>query len=858
MRLRDSFLVMLAAAAVSAAVIVVGALLASNDDWAILVPLAVFSIAGSVGTIIAVAAAVLTEPPHAHGDPVPQTSSGKDAAGRGATPDHKAATAATSASVVDATPQQAGIAGSADALRSPEAPSAAMQVDEAAPEAPTEPKASEVAGTDTDGDESTQPAPIPAPDGTATPPAADASMQSAASETHGHAETSPSVAGAAGGSGTPPPHVPDVTNVTPPLPPPSSPPGGGGLPAWPFLLVLLIITIGVALIARTLVTDQNFRPAANMELIFVVAWGVLGLALVATYLATPPIQRATIAKRLRALAEIGIALSIAGAAMVAYLAVRDRIGTTTLPDFGTLIVGAVVAVGTLIVLRATRSPTQDSRGPSEPGSGVGGAPSQSWPLEHPGNYTSQLLGRTNMTMRDGSASVWTRWLLARWVGGAIAIAGLIPGFLAVTTLSLLFVATALTAKDGLVNGLLETLSQVFGSTGSPDADLRVAVIIVGPVVGIAAWLVAGLGAARVARVDRANTEMYQHLRGRALGIANALDANPQSGNPSEKTKADAWNVARAEFVGIAHALGGDDTPEASALDWITGSGYVSMWRKVHRAEEAELVFGPLTDVLNAALADDARLDGSAVPNKKVLCDRLGKSTKVISDAINPNPIRPPPPTNPPTPGQTMPTSPPPSPEAQLLARLDLLDISQKINEFKDDRSAELVKVRRRLTQSTVWTGVVAYLLLLLTIVSGMPVNLIAAAAGLYLVAALAGLLQRINKEMDIKSGIEDYGVTTARLFLAPLVSGLAGVAGVAVIAILGTPNGLLPAGTATTASLQDAFNLTKYPVALVLAAAFGLAPGNLFARLQTVSDKLKTDISSTDPNSNTNTGGSSG
>jgi hypothetical protein len=122
------------------------------------------------------------------------------------------------------------------------------------------------------------------------------------------------------------------------------------------------------------------------------------------------------------------------------------------------------------------------------------------------------------------------------------------------------------------------------------------------------------------------------------------------------------------------------------------------------------------------------------------------------------------------------------------------------------------------------------------------------------VAALAGLLQRIYREIDKNSGVEDYGVTTARLFLAPLVSGLSGIAGVAVIAILGTPTTLLPTGSSATASLADAFNLTKYPVALVLAAAFGLAPGALFNRLQSVSNQLKGDISST--NTTTGTDGS--
>ena len=428
-----------------------------------------------------------------------------------------------------------------------------------------------------------------------------------------------------------------------------------------------------------------------------------------------------------------------------------------------------------------------------------------------------------------------------------------PGFLAIATLTLFFIVVELQARNGFVGALVDSVAGFLGSPQSrDDVVTRVAVVVLGPPLGLAAWLVAGLAASRAATIDRANIEAYQALRMRALSIGTALGIPPvppgtppgTGGAPGTPEAMAARAVARAQLAATVLSLNGGD-PVESNLNWVTGSGYVALWRKVHRAEEAEMLFAPLSDVLEGAKYDLARLDGSTMAQAKSLTERATAAKATIEAAMGLAPA--------PAAGQLAP--PPPSEAQQLGARLELQSVSEQIDDYKDDASEELVKVRRRITQSTVWTGVVAYLLLLLVIVVGMPANLIAAASGLFLIAALAGLLQRINKEIDINAGVEDYGVTTARLFLAPLVSGLAGVAGVALIAILGAPSGLLPQNAAGTASLGDAFNLTKYPFALVLAAAFGLAPAALFNRLQGISDQLKGAISSTDSGKGSASGG---
>ena len=55
-------------------------------------------------------------------------------------------------------------------------------------------------------------------------------------------------------------------------------------------------------------------------------------------------------------------------------------------------------------------------------------------------------------------------------------------------------------------------------------------------------------------------------------------------------------------------------------------------------------------------------------------------------------------------------------------------------------------------------------------------------AVLYLVGALAGLLNRLRIESSRSSAVEDFGLHLARLIATPLLSGLAGVAGVYLVA----------------------------------------------------------------------------
>ena len=165
-----------------------------------------------------------------------------------------------------------------------------------------------------------------------------------------------------------------------------------------------------------------------------------------------------------------------------------------------------------------------------------------------------------------------------------------------------------------------------------------------------------------------------------------------------------------------------------------------------------------------------------------------------------------------------------------------------------------------MTQSLVLTGTTSYLVLALAIILTWPAirdatsdedSAKAAAAilpivtgcGYFLIGAIVGLLQRAYGELGLKSEVEDFGLSTARLLHAPIVSGLAAVGGTLLTAIVAAPPvGLSLLDAAAGRSLLNAFSLTDYPMGVVVAAVFGLTPALLLERLVKIGEGLKTDI----------------
>ncbi len=279
------------------------------------------------------------------------------------------------------------------------------------------------------------------------------------------------------------------------------------------------------------------------------------------------------------------------------------------------------------------------------------------------------------------------------------------------------------------------------------------------------------------------------------------------------------------------------------LRWALATGYSSVQRTLHRIDEIVVLAQPRDSVIGDAVHDALSLSGSTIADHEVLAARLRTAVQTIS----PSAAR-----------YFLPrTSEPALPSAQVLddpptedeARSVLREVRFAINEFRDDRVDGLIRSRNRLLWVVLTVGITAYLALALALLNGIGEIQVGTIAVLYLVGALAGLLNRLRIESSRSSAIEDFGLHLARLIATPLLSGLAGVAGVYLVAK--TPEMLLVVNPASsgvaTPVLADLFNLTTNQSALLVAAIFGLVPSQLFSGLQRQADRFQADLEKSAP-----------
>src|SRR5258708_9991049 len=66
------------------------------------------------------------------------------------------------------------------------------------------------------------------------------------------------------------------------------------------------------------------------------------------------------------------------------------------------------------------------------------------------------------------------------------------------------------------------------------------------------------------------------------------------------------------------------------LRWVNGAGYIDLWQRLHRAEEALLMATPKEHLLDEELYDELRLKDSTIPNRDDLLAILGAVTRYLS------------------------------------------------------------------------------------------------------------------------------------------------------------------------------------------------------------------------------------
>src|SRR5262249_30755807 len=144
---------------------------------------------------------------------------------------------------------------------------------------------------------------------------------------------------------------------------------------------------------------------------------------------------------------------------------------------------------------------------------------------------------------------------------------------------------------------------------------------------------------------------------------------------------------------------------------------------------------------------------------------------------------------------------------------------------------------------------IAYLLLLLVVLTGPPESAIVAVSAFFLVGALVGLYRQLGVATEQRIvPEEDYGLHHARLVATPMFSGLAAAAGGYLTVVLTQLGPVFTGGDAqqvvSIPSLSSVYDLSKNAAGLLVAAVFGLAPNLIITRLQAQAEAFKADLKS--------------
>jgi hypothetical protein len=367
--------------------------------------------------------------------------------------------------------------------------------------------------------------------------------------------------------------------------------------------------------------------------------------------------------------------------------------------------------------------------------------------------------------------------------------------------------------------------------------------------GIALAVIAGLLAAlamrfwfRATSSQSVNRPAFSELLQRIGEIdARLASSNSTTAAPDVQTALNRVRTLGAQ-IGLALAKPG--------AQWLFGTGYIDMWRLVHRTEEALMAGQSGNDLVTAAVYDQLRLTGSQITNRADLLLKLQRAIAQISPAasifLNQGQAADLPASN-------------ATQDAQGAARATLAEVRHAIDTFRDDNWAGLVRSRNHLVVVMTASGVATLLLLVAFLGVQAPVlspitlaDPLLSASVFYLTGAIVGLFNRLYSESRTGDGcVDDYGLTLARLTLTPVLSGLAGLGGVLLVGLLLsgveglTPGGGPPNATRTLPALTDIFNLQVNQFGLVVAAVFGFAPQLLVSTLQDEAARYTSAIKST-------------
>ena len=140
-------------------------------------------------------------------------------------------------------------------------------------------------------------------------------------------------------------------------------------------------------------------------------------------------------------------------------------------------------------------------------------------------------------------------------------------------------------------------------------------LLAGVLTALITWLLAALLYYRYTTAERANTRMYSEQCARLQRLNTRLGQLPASAAPT---------IANQEAQAIQTDLA------SPGLQWVLATGYINVWQRIHRAEEALIDVEPIESVIGGALYDEERLRGSTMDNRDALLARLRQAVRDLS------------------------------------------------------------------------------------------------------------------------------------------------------------------------------------------------------------------------------------
>lgn len=375
-----------------------------------------------------------------------------------------------------------------------------------------------------------------------------------------------------------------------------------------------------------------------------------------------------------------------------------------------------------------------------------------------------------------------------------------------------------TAWIGPVGGVV---SLVVARAFNGDAGTSTAV---GVGVWTLLWLFAGWAYAPFTTPAKANSRNYGELRNKLARLdarRRALCDVPPVGPPDTVPTKAAVDSACREAKGYLDWIRGQ-MHSPGDLRWVNGAGYIDLWQRLHRAEEALLMATPKDQLQDEEIYDELRLKDSAIPNRDDLM--------VILRAVKRFQC-----------GAPADTTEGPCIDTLEKAASALANVRFSINDFRDSSWNGLLQVRNQTMTTLLLTNITLFAFADAAVIAGASGKAMLSGTIFLLIGAAVGFFNRLNTQFQAQAAVEDYGLTGARILAIPAYSGLAAVAGVVITSVAGVATG------AATPSLSTLFVLPPSTGLLVVAAAFGAAPDLVLSRLGDASEKFKRGIASTEP-----------